>query len=446
MLARMLFQSWRFGIKRKLLAIITIFLAAGLVSALLAVSIDIGDKMAKELKSYGANILVEPASNAALPDELTHSASLSSQDFLDEKELPNIKDIFWRNNIVGFAPLLSANVQVIKSSQNSTALSAPKTINVLGTFFDHNIAVPDEEDYHTGQRIISPYWKVEGEWVDDLNNDFGEIVPALAGEQLAKSNGWKIGDKLSLSYTNDNGESQQSAVEIKGILSTGGTEDNQLVMPLSAVQNLLGLEGKVQSVRVSALTVPENDLSRKARANIDTLDAEAYDRWYCTAYVSSISHQLEEAISGAMVRPIWQVAASEGVVIGKIQLLLAVVTFAALIAAAMGIASLMSAGIIERSKEIGLMKALGAYQWQITLLFYCEAVLSALVGGIFGCLAGWGLAKFIGAALFGAPLDFAWIVVPCVLVLSILIAVIGTWFPAHKIAKLYPVEVLYGRA
>ena len=446
MLARMLFQSWRFGIKRKLLAIITIFLAAGLVSALLAVSIDIGDKMAKELKSYGANILVEPASNAALPDELSHSASLSSQDFLDEKELPNIKDIFWRNNIVGFAPLLSANVQVTKSSQHSTALSAPKTINILGTFFDHNIAVPDEEDYHTGQRIISPYWKVEGEWVDDLNNDFGEIVPTLAGEQLAKSNGWKIGDKLSLSYTNDNGESQQSAVEIKGILSTGGTEDNQLVMPLSAVQNLLGLEGKVQSVRVSALTVPENDLSRKARANIDALDAEAYDRWYCTAYVSSISHQLEEAISGAMVRPIWQVAASEGVVIGKIQLLLAVVTFAALIAAAMGIASLMSAGIIERSKEIGLMKALGAYQWQITLLFYCEAVLSALIGGIFGCLAGWGLAKFIGAALFGAPLDFAWIVVPCVLMLSILIAVIGTWFPAHKIAKLYPVEVLYGRA
>ena len=446
MLARMLFQSWRFGIKRKLLAIITIFLAAGLISALLAVSIDIGDKMAKELKSYGANILVEPASNAASPDELSHSASLSSQDFLDEKELPNIKDIFWRNNIVGFAPLLSANVQVTKSSQNSTALSAPKTINVLGTFLDHNIAVPDEEDYHTGQRIISPYWKVEGEWIDDLNNDFGEIVPALAGEQLTKSNGWKIGDKLSLNYTNDNGESQQSAVEIKGILSTGGTEDNQLVMPLSAVQNLLGLEGKVQSVRVSALTVPENDLSRKARANIDALDAEAYDRWYCTAYVSSISHQLEEAISGAMVRPIWQVAASEGVVIGKIQLLLAVVTFAALIAAAMGIASLMSAGIIERSKEIGLMKALGAYQWQITLLFYCEAVLSALVGGIFGCLAGWGLAKFIGAALFGAPLDFAWIVVPCVLVLSILIAVIGTWFPAHKIAKLYPVEVLYGRA
>ena len=215
MLARMLFQSWRFGLKRKLLAIITIFLAAGLVSALLAVSIDIGDKMAKELKSYGANILVEPASNATLPDELSHSSSLSSQDFLDEKELPNIKDIFWRNNIVGFAPLLSANVQAVKFAdhsanlpEKSTALS-PKTINVLGTFFDHQIAIPDEDDYHTGQRIISPFWKVNGEWVDDFSGEFGEFIPALAGEQLAKVNGWQIGDKLTLSYTNENNETQQ---------------------------------------------------------------------------------------------------------------------------------------------------------------------------------------------------------------------------------------------
>ncbi|OOF68238.1 ABC transporter permease [Rodentibacter caecimuris] len=442
MLARMLFQSWRFGIKRKLLAIVTLFLAAGLVSALLAVSIDIGDKMAKELKSYGANILIEPASNAALPDELNTNIALSSQDFIDEKELPNIKDIFWRNNIVGFAPQLTANVNVIKTPEKSTALL--KSVSILGTFFDHNITIPDEEDYHTGQRIISPYWQIQGNWVDDKEENWGEEIPVLIGTQLAKHYDWKIGDSLTLSYQEKDFSSQR-AVKIQGILTTGGTEDNQIVMPLSIAQALLGLEGKVQSVKVSALTVPENALSRKARANTDSLDAEEYDRWYCSAYVSSISHQLEEAISGAIVRPIWQVAASEGVVISKIQLLLSVVTLAALIAAAMGIASLMSASIIERSKEIGLMKALGAYQWQIVLLFYCEAILSALIGGALGCLAGWGLAKLIGMTLFGVPLSFAWIVIPCVLVLSVLIALIGTWFPAHRIAKLYPVEVLYGR-
>ena len=434
MLFRMLFQSWKHGLKRKLLAIITIFLASGLVSALLAVSIDIGDKMAKELKSYGANILIEPASSAVLPEVGNANTSLATQDFIDEKELPNIKDIFWRNNIVGFAPLLSAEVQI----------EGGQKVGVLGTFFDHNIAIPDEDDYHTGQKIISPYWHVEGEWVDDTQNHFTTQIPALIGKQLAQTLNRKIGDRFVLRYQTQE-QDNRVEIEIKGVVSTGGNEEQQILLPLSAVQNLLNLQGKVQSVKVSALTVPENELSRKARSNVDALDAAEYDRWYCTAYVSSISHQLEEAVSGAVVRPIWQVAASEGVVIEKIQLLLAVVTLAAVIAAAMGIASLMTTSIIERSKEIGLMKALGAYQWQIVLLFYCEAIISALFGGVFGCIAGWGLARFIGISLFDEPLSFAWIVIPCVLVLAILIALIGTWFPAHRIARLYPVEVLYGR-
>jgi putative ABC transport system permease protein len=106
---------------------------------------------------------------------------------------------------------------------------------------------------------------------------------------------------------------------------------------------------------------------------------------------------------------------------------------------------LMTSNIMERSKEIGLMKALGAYQWQINLLFYCEAALSGIIGGLFGCLAGRALAGLIGDALFGQPLSFAWVVLPCVLLLSVLIALIGTWFPVRRIAKLYPIEVLYGR-
>ena len=218
MLARMLFQSWRYGLKRKLLAIVTIFLAAGLISALLAVSIDIGDKMAKELKSYGANILVEPASSAVLPDDVSGRSSLATQDFLDEKELPNVKDIFWRNNIVGFAPLLSTQVKV------SVANGVENDVSILGTFFDHNIPVPDEEDYHTGQKIISPYWQVEGEWVDDATDDFGEQIPALLGAQLAKQQQWKIGDVISLSYqTEEHAPQQHMTAIVKGIVKTGGT-------------------------------------------------------------------------------------------------------------------------------------------------------------------------------------------------------------------------------
>ncbi len=426
MLWRMLRQSWSRKTGKKSLAVITIFLAAGLISALLAVSIDVGDKMAREMKSYGANILIEPAGQATLPALFGESNNpLAGQEFLDAAELPNIKDIFWRNNIVGFAPLLSGEVSI-----------DGRDVAVLGTFFDQAVDVPDEEDYHTGQKTISPYWQISGAWPQED----GAVHQTLVGQLLAQQTGWKAGDSLRVK-----GPKGEMTIVVSGILASGGDEEQQLVMPLAQVQTLLGLPGKVQAVRVSALTVPENALSRKARADLESLDAEEYDLWYCTAYVSSIAHQLEEAISGSGVRPIWQVAASEGVVIEKIQLLLAVVTLAALLASAMGIASLMTSNIMERTREIGLMKALGARQWQIMALFYLEAAISGVIGGLLGCLAGWGLAKGIGLMLFDAPLSFAWIVVPCVLVLSVLIALAGTWFPARRIARLYPVEVLYGR-
>lgn len=278
---------------------------------------------------------------------------------------------------MGFAPLLSGETEV--NGQD---------IPLLGTYFNQPVDVPDEEDYHTGQQIISPYWQVNGNWPQEPVKPDVTEVEALLGKQLAQQTGWKIGDELDL-----NGASGPLKVKISGVLSSGGEEESRLVLPLAAVQSLLGLPGKVQAIRVSALTVPENELSRKARENLEALNAEEYDLWYCTAYVSSIAHQLEEAISGSVVRPIWQVAASEGVVIEKIQLLLAVVTLAALIAAAMGIASLMTSTIMERAKEIGLMKALGARQWQILMLFYLEAAISGLIGGLAGCLAGWGWQK-----------------------------------------------------
>ncbi len=421
MIGRMISQSWRRNPRRKLLAVLTVFLAASLLSALMTLSIDIGDKMARELKSYGANIMIEPAEQAILPQLFGQREDnpLAGQSTLDEAELANITGIFWRNNIIGFAPLLAGEVEI--SSQR---------VHVIGTFFDRNFPVPDEPTYRTGQKIISPYWQISGAWPDDKRHE------ALVGAQLAQNAGWKPGIELTI-----NGDK----VTITGVLSSGGEEDNALVVPLQLAQKWLNLPAKVQSVRVSALTVPENELSRKAIQSPDALDAATYDLWYCTAYVSSISHQLEEAVSGSVARPIWQVAASEGIVIGKIQWLLMMATFAALIAAAMGIASLMTSTIIERAKEIGLMKALGAHNWQIGLLFYSEAILSSLMGGLAGCTAGWAMAQGIGHQLFGVPLAFSWIIVPSVLLISIVIALIGTWFPARRIACLFPVEVLYGR-
>jgi len=423
----MLKQSWRHDMNRKLMAVLTVFLATGLISALLIISIGIGDKMSHEMKSYGANIKITPAGEVALPPWLDSDQHLSAQDFLDDKDLKQIKDVFWRNNIIGFSPNVHG-----KAFASVGGNDAQKVI-VQGTFFDKHLPIRDEADFHTGNKIISTFWSVTGEWPDD------EKPQALIGQQLAKKTGWKVGTKLQLEAKS------HLDVVITGILKNGENDENTLLISLSFAQKLLGLEGKVQSVNVSALTVPENALSRKASDDLDKLDADEYDLWFCTAYASSISFQLEKAVSNSVVSPVWQVAASAGVVIAKIQSLLFMVTLAALIAAAMGVASLMTNAILQRSKEIGLMKALGGAAWQIYLLFYSESIMCAVFGGFLGCLGGWLLSLAMGYALFGSFIAFHWIVLPIVLLISIVIALIGTWFPARRITNLYPVEVLYGR-
>lgn len=427
MLIRMLRQSWRHDTNRKLLAIVTVFLAASLISALLAISINIGNKMSMEMKSYGANIEISPEGQVKLPDILAKNVNkLKKEDLLAESELHNIMDIFWRNNIIGFAPFVRGQVK---------AAQFDKTVNIIGTFFDKNLPVSDDGTYRTGNKTISTYWHIEGQWPDD------ETAQALVGKSLAKKLGLKTGDELKLSGVND----RELSVTVMGVLANGTTDENAVLLPLNLGQDLLGLEGRVLSVKVSALTVPENALSKKAREDLESLDSDEYDLWFCTAFVSSISFQLEGAMNNAMVKPLWQVAASEGMVIRKIQSLLFVVTFAALIASAMGIASLMTNAILQRSKEIGLMKSLGAYNWQVYALFYSESMICGVLGGLLGCLSGWGLSKVVGYALFGSSISFDWIIVPVVLFISILITVLGTYFPSRRIASLYPIEVLYGR-
>lgn len=423
----MLRQSFVKGWRRKVLATATIVLAASLITALMNISIDVGDKMSKEMKSYGANInLVPKSENISLEIGGIDYNPLEGQVLIEEKELPKIKEIFWANNIVGYAPFLKVSAEIAGSA---------KGVALVGTNFDKPVQIAGDEEFRIGVRVINPYWQVNGEWPAD-----DEAHSILVGALLARERNLKAGDRISLRVAE-----LSEIFTVKGILSTGGAEESSLVAPLAVVQKLAALEGKVQSVSVSALTVPEDKLSRKARRSSEALDSLEYDRWYCTAYVSSITHQIEEAIPNIAARPIWQVAASEGAVINKIQLLMIVVTIAAFIASGLGISSLMVTTIMERAKEIGLTKALGAADREVYLLFLSEAALVGVIGGLLGCLVGAGLSQVIGLSIFGSLVSFNWVVIPVNVAISVLIALAGSLMPSRLITRLYPAEVLHGR-
>ncbi len=427
MFPRILKQSFLQNKKQKILAILTILLSASLMTALLNTSIGIGDKMTSELKAYGANIIVIPKSETlSLDIGGVDYNPLKDKTFLLEKDLPNVKDIFWRNNIVAFAPYLKKSIYLSDFGNQK--------IKIIGTYFDKNVKIPDEEDYITGTKYVKTYWSIEGKWARD------DSLDALVGINLAKELNLKIGDTLTVHHNDTD-----IKLTVSGILTSGEDADDGVVASLKSVQKLFNLEGKLNSINVSALSVPEDELSRKSRRNPDSLDSLEYDNWYCTAYVSSIAYQIEENVPNAAVKPIWQVAASEGVIIEKIQLLMFVVIVAALFASAMGISSLLSSIILKRSKEIGLMKALGAKSYDIYLLFLSEAVIIGVIGGVLGYILGCFLGQVISYSIFGDFGSIKFAVFPVILTISVFIALLGSIIPSWMITKLLPVDVLYGR-
>lgn len=210
-------------------AVDVLHLSAALITTLFQLSVGVGDKMAKELKSYGANIRVAPKSEGILHQAggVAHNP-LNDRDFLDERDLVKIKDIFWRNNILGLAPSLKAMV-VLDSAETTRA-------PLIGTYFDKNLPVPDDELYRTGVRTTgSTFWKVDGRWPDDEATD-----EALVGVSLATARGIGIGQILHVARP---GRLEAPLVlRVVGIVSTGSAEDTAIVAPLAVAQELTGLE------------------------------------------------------------------------------------------------------------------------------------------------------------------------------------------------------------
>jgi putative ABC transport system permease protein len=424
MFARLVYESFRRQKRRKLLACAAITLGVTVATAMIAVATDIGDKIGRELRSIGANLVVTPQDDA-LDVEIggVHLQPPGDSQYLNEIDLPKIKGIFWHNNITGFAPMLPVNVTVIViASANGFA---KKDVTLLGTYFAKQVSF-GKENFVTGVRKTHSWWKVSGAWPAD---DSSEV---LIGERLARTLPYKPGDEITLSGR---------VSTVAGILSTGGAEDDEIVAPLALAQSILGKPGAVRRIYVSAITKPEDALARR---DPKSLSGPMYDRWYCSPYPQSIAYQLQEAIPHSHAEQIRQVAQNEGAVLTKVEGLFFLVTLAALLASALAVSAAMATAIFERRGEVGLMKALGAGKMAVASIFFAEATLLAMIGGFAGFAAGCVLARQIGRAIFDSQISVQPVLLPLVLVISILVTVLGSATAIRSAVSLDPVYALRG--
>ncbi len=409
MLFRILKNSFLKRPKAVFLVFLSITMGAAVATAFLGIAGEVSHKMALELRSYGANILLEPS-------------ALEGGGFLREEDLPKIKTVFWKYNITGFTPYLFGVAEFSANGKHERGI-------VSGTWFNKELVVPGEESTVQGIKVIAPWWDVQGGWPQAADD-------AVIGAALAKRLGLSVGGQVEATVR---GTGQR--FRVAGIVTTGGYEEEQVFAPLVTVQSLLRQQGKVSRVLVSALTVPMDAFGRKDPA---TMSKDEYEKWYCTAYVTSVAKNVEEVMAGSRAKPIWQIASAEGALLKKLNSVMLLLTILALGASATAVSTSLMASMAERSPEIALMKAVGADRFQITAIFVGETLIISLCGGVIGYLLGDQLAELISRTVFNSTIASPLWLFPTAIVSAFVVAVAGSVAPLRRALRIEPVRVLKG--
>jgi putative ABC transport system permease protein len=243
----------------------------------------------------------------------------------------------------------------------------------------------------------------------------------MIGIKVAEALHLHIGDSFTVHYDEYAGDSINETnhnLTVVGIIETDGFEDSQIFVNLQVAQDLTNRPGKIHTVQVSALcnACPVDAFAEEIQANIPYVEA----------------------------RTVKQLASAEMDILGKIQNMMFLITIIGLIASALGVMTTMITSVIERQKEIGLMKSVGAENKKIVALFLSEAAIIGVIGGIIGYIIGIILAQFIGFSVFSMSITPHFEIIPISIGISIGVALLASIFPVRRAVNVEPAIVLRG--
>ena len=256
---------------------------------------------------------------------------------------------------------------------------------------------------------VSPYWQINGEWPSAGKKEI------LLGSETAKRMGVQPGQSVLVNIGSD---SPEMKFVVSGIVRTGGKEEQFAFMDLALLQTLLNKPQEVSLAQVSV--VADKAALEAVRAEIQQNDAE-------------IEAQLVQ-----------QIARSEDMVLGKLQVLILLVTLVILLLTLICVATTMMAVVTERRKEIGLKKALGAENQHIILEFLGEGCIIGLLGGVLGSALGFWFAQSVSIHVFGRNLAFAPSIALLSVILSIVVTGLASLLPVRIATNVEPAAVLRG--
>ncbi len=252
----------------------------------------------------------------------------------------------------------------------------------------------------------------------------------IVGFELAAAMTVPIGGSVTLQAATKGGQQNALDLDVNGTVNNNAPFESKRVLyvPLAWAQDLLGMQGRVTEYAVSI-------------ANLED--------------VESVAHNLQKRLGPGYHVQTWrELRTSLADVIGIQQMILGVVSFVFLIIAVVGVVNTMLMSVMERTREIGTMLALGVRRRQVLALFLIEAAALAILGVIGGSVLGFGSVGAI-RALGGIPLHPpgspaliailpappSWLVLASVLACTLGSLLAAAW-PAFRASRLRPVEAL----
>lgn len=209
-----------------------------------------------------------------------------------------------------------------------------------------------------------------------------------------------------------------TALSIKpgATLTTGADEESRVYLPMTTFEAWTGLAPETIEVGVTG----------------------------SAAEIETVRQRLAAALPGAEIKPVRQIMEAEARVLGKTRAMLFATSAVIILTVALCVLATLMGRVLDQRRNFAIMKALGASERLIMVLFASEAALLGVIGATIGFAAGVGIASWIGRVNFHAAVVPRWSILPAVLTGSVILALISAVLPMSLLRRIHPAVMLRG--
>jgi len=384
------------------LTMLGIIIGVGAVIALVAAGAGAQAQVTQRFESLGSNLLVVSPRRAFFRGV---GQGASSGRRLTNDDVDAIAAL--ATSVAAIAPEYDANAQVVYGNKNTQT-------TILGV---------------TPEYLVVRKWEIDrGRFINDLDAKSQSKVAVLGASVVTDLFGTGAVDPLG-KYIKIN---RQNYLVVGIMASKGGdsfqSQDDQVFIPLSTAQIRFGGAGSrtLQSINIQAVSQDQMD---RAQAELTAILRARHGLTSSQSDDFSIQNQTQ------IVEMVQQTSQTFTVLLGSIAAI-------SLVVGGIGIMNIMLVSVTERTREIGIRKAVGAKRRDILAQFLVEAIVIGLVGGLVGVLAGYGAAQLVTPLLGGTRALVTPESVIMALTVSIAVGLFFGIYPATRAAALHPIEAL----